>query len=252
MSILFLIITATFLVSLISFVGVLILFLKEKILDKALLFLVAFSAGGLMAGAFFNLMPEAIEEGQKQGEPLIFSFLYLIVGFCLFFILEQGIHWHHHHQTRHPEIAPFSYLILISDGLHNFIDGLIIAGSFLAGFPVGVVTTLAVIIHEIPQEIGDFGILIYGGVKRIKALFLNFLSAVVAVLGGITGFFLFEKISGSIFFLLSFAAGTFLYISASDLIPQIKQEGNFKNSAIYFLVFILGLSLIWLLTAFLA
>lgn len=252
MSALFLIIAATFLVSLISFVGTLILFLKEKLLNKIILVLVAFSAGGLMAGAFFNLMPEAIEEGQKQGEPLIFSFLYLILGFCFFFILEQGIRWHHHHQTRHPEIAPFSYLILVSDGLHNFIDGLIIAGSFLASFPIGVVTTLAVIIHEIPQEIGDFGILIYGGVKRLKALFLNFLSAAVAVLGGITGFFLFEKITEGISFLLAFAAGAFLYISASDLIPQIKQESNFKNSVVYFLIFVLGLTLIWLLTTFLA
>ena len=252
MSILFWIIVATFLVSLISFAGVSILFLKEKLLSKIILVLVAFSAGGLMASAFFNLMPEAIKEGQKRGESLIISFLYLILGFCFFFILEQGIRWHHHHQTRHPEIAPFSYLILVSDGLHNFIDGLIIAGSFLAGFPVGVVTTLAVIAHEIPQEIGDFGILIYGGIKRLRALFLNFLSAIAAVLGGITGFFLFEKITESISLLLAFAAGTFLYISASDLIPQIKPGGNFKNSAAYFLVFVLGLALIWLLTTLLA
>ena len=248
MSTLFWIIAATFLVSLISFAGISILFLKERLVNKIILVLVAFSAGGLMAGAFFDLMPEAIE----QGESLFSSFTYLIIGFCLFFILEQFIKWHHHHATRHPEIAPFSYLILISDGLHNFIDGLIIAGSFLAGFPVGAVTTLAVIMHEIPQEISDFSILIYGGVKKIRALFLNFLSAVIAVFGGITGFFLFQNIAGSIPFLLAFAAGTFLYISASDLIPQIKSEGSFKNSAVYFLVFILGLALIGLLTTILA
>jgi len=243
-SVLFLIIIATSLVSLISFVGVSILFLKEQALSKIILILVAFSAGGLMGGAFFDLIPEAVE----QGGSLFASLSFVIVGFCSFFVLEQFIKWHHHHSARHPEIASFSYLILISDGLHNFIDGLIIAGSFLAGFPVGVVTTLAIVMHEIPQEIGDFGILIYGGVKRLRALFLNFLSAFIAVFGGITGFFLFENISGNISFLLAFAAGTFLYISASDLIPQIKSEGSFKNSAAYFLVFILGLALIWLLT----
>lgn len=150
-----------------------------------------------MGGAFFDLMPEAIE----QGGSLFANFFCLIIGFCFFFILEQFIGWHHHHQTRHPEIASFSYLILISDGLHNFIDGLIIAGAFLASFPVGVVTTLVVVIHEIPQEIGDFGVLVYGGLKRATALFLNFLSGLVAVFGGIIGFFIFEKISGGVFFL---------------------------------------------------
>lgn len=248
MTTLFWIIAATFLVSLISFVGALILFLKEKLLSKIILVLVAFSAGGLMAAAFFDLLPEAVE----QGSSLSAVFSYLIIGFCLFFILEQFIKWHHHHSVKHPEIAPFSYLILISDGLHNFIDGLIIAGSFLSGFPIGAITTLAVIIHEIPQEIGNFGILIYGGVKKIKALFLNFLSAVAAVLGGIAGFFLFKNMAGSIPFLLALAAGAFLYVSASDLIPQIKSEGSFKNSAVYFLVFVLGLALIWLLTTSLA
>lgn len=238
------ILVATFLVSLISFVGVLILFLKDKLLNKIILVLVSFSAGGLMGAAFFNLLPEA------GFSPNVF--LYLIFGFCAFFILEHFIKWHHHHSTQHPEIAPFSYLILIADGLHNFIDGLIIAGSFLASFQVGIIATLAVAMHEIPHEIGNFSILIYFGVKKIKALFLNFLSAVAAVLGGIIGFFLFKNIAGGIPFLLAFAAGTFLYISASDLIPEIKQESNSKNSAVNFLVFILGLALIWALTAILA
>ncbi|MEK9134946.1 MAG: ZIP family metal transporter [Patescibacteria group bacterium] len=246
------ILIATFLVSLISFVGVLILFLKDKLLNKIILVLVAFSAGGLMASALFDLMPEAIEKGQEEGVSLIAIFLYFVIGFCAFFILEQFIKWHHHHSTRHPEIAPFSYLILISDGLHNFIDGLIIAGSFLASFQIGVIATLAVAMHEIPQGIGNFGILIYGGVKRLRALFLNFLSAIAAVLGGIIGFFLFKNIAEAIPFLLAFAAGSFIYISASDLIPEIKQESNSKNSAVHFLVFILGLTLIWLLTALLA
>ncbi len=245
------ILIATFLISLISFIGVLILFLKDKLLNKIILILVAFSAGGLMASAFFDLMPEAIEKGREQGDSLTSAFFYLVIGFCSFFILEQFIKWHHHHSTRHPEIAPFSYLILISDSVHNFIDGIIIAGSFLASFQVGVIATLAVAMHEIPQGIGNFGILIYGGVKKIKALFLNFLSAIAAVLGGIIGFFLFKNIAEGIPFLLAFAAGSFIYISASDLIPEIKQESNSKNSTVHFLVFILGLALIWTLTGLL-
>ncbi|MFC1789839.1 ZIP family metal transporter [Patescibacteria group bacterium] len=237
MSNFYLIIIATSIVSLVSFVGVLILFLKEKILDRTLLFFVAFSGGALMGGAFLHLLPEAIEKTDKTFE----IFLYLILGFCIFFILEQFIKWHHHHSTQHPEIMPFSYLILVSDILHNFIDGLIIAGAFLVSVPAGIVTTLAVIFHEIPQEIGDFAVLIYGGFKKTKALLLNFASALVAIFGGIVGFFLFSKMGGAITIILPITAGGFLYIAASDLIPQIKEEKNTGKSAIYFLIFLTGI-----------
>jgi len=132
-------------------------------------------------------------------------------------------------------------LILISDGIHNFIDGMIVAASFLTGYPIGVVTALAVALHEIPQEIGDFGVLVYGGMKKIKALFLNFLSASAIIFGGLFGFILSEKIGERILFLLPFAAGSFIYISASDLIPQIKETKEFKKSVIYFLVFLTGI-----------
>lgn len=247
MSVLFHILISTFLISVISFIGVFTLFLKEKLLDKILLILVAFSAGALIGGAFLHLIPEAIEKVGLEGNSLLKIFLYLIFGFCIFFILEQFIRWHHHHATRHPEIAPFSYLILISDAVHNFIDGLIIAASFVVAFPVGVVTVLAVAFHEIPQEIGDYGVLVYGGFKRIKALFLNFLSAISVIFGGIIGFLLSEKIGQSIIFLLPFAAGNFIYIAASDLIPEIKHKESFKRSINYFLVFLLGIVLMLLL-----
>ena len=247
MSVLFHILISTFLISVISFIGVFTLFLKEKLLDRILLILVAFSAGALIGGAFLHLIPEAIEKVGLEGNSLLKIFLYLIFGFCIFFILEQFIRWHHHHATRHPEIAPFSYLILISDAVHNFIDGLIIAASFVVAFPVGVVTVLAVAFHEIPQEIGDYGVLVYGGFKRIKALFLNFLSAISVIFGGIIGFLLSEKIGQSIIFLLPFAAGNFIYIAASDLIPEIKHKESFKRSIGYFFVFLLGIVLMLLL-----
>lgn len=236
---LFWIIISTFLISLIAFIGALTLFLKERVLNKILLLLVSFSAGALIGSAFLHLIPEAIEEA---GETSVFEiFLYLILGFCTFFILEQFLKWHHHHATEHPEIMPFSYLILISDALHNFIDGLIIAGSFMVSFPMGFITSLAVILHEIPQEIGDFAVLIYGGIKKVKALFLNFISATVAILGGVIGFFFFQKVGEGILFLLPFTAGSFIYIAASDLIPQIKQEWDIKKSIIHLLVFLTGI-----------
>jgi zinc and cadmium transporter len=242
MSTLFFIIIATFLVSLISFIGALTLFLKEKTLDKILLFLVALSAGALLGGAFFDLIPEAINKVGVAEESLFKIFLYLIFGFCVFFILEKYIKWHHHHSISHPEIKSFSYLILVSDGIHNFIDGLIIAGAFVASFPVGLATTLAVIFHEIPHELGNFGVLVYGGFSRVKALFFNFLSAIFAILGGFFGFFLSEKIGSSAVFLLPFAAGGFVYIAASDLIPRINEEENSKKSIFHFLIFLTGIA----------
>jgi zinc and cadmium transporter len=241
------IILITFLISLISFVGAAILFLKEEILDKTLLILVAFSAGALIGGAFLHLIPETISIVGVEGSSVLKAFLYLILGFSAFFVLEHFFKWHHHHAKDHPKIMPFSYLILFSGGVHNFINGLIVAASFIVAFPVGMVTALAVALHEIPQEIGDFGILVYGGFKKVKALFLNFLSAITIVFGGVTGFLLSERIGDSIVFLLPFAAGGFIYVAASDLIPEIKKEGNFKKSAIHFLVFLSGISLMLLI-----
>lgn len=244
------IIIATFCISLISFVGVLLLFLKDKLLDKILLILVAFSAGSLIGGAFLHLMPEAITQAAGDESLILNLFLYLIFGFCIFFVLEQFIGWHHHHAAKHPEIMTFSYSILISDSLHNFIDGLIIAGSFVAGFQIGLVTALAVILHEIPQEIGDFGVLVYGGFTKTKALLLNFLSALAAIFGGIVGYLFLEKTNEFAIFLLPFAAGNFIYIACSDLIPEIKKEGeDVRKTLFYFFIFLSGIGLMWVLRA---
>ena len=170
------IVVVTFLISLVAFIGALALFLREKILNKILLVFVAFSAGALIGGAFFHLIPEAIHEIGVDEMSIFVIFSCLLVGFCTFFVLEQLICWHHHHATSHPKIMPFSYLILISDGIHNFIDGLVIAASFMINFQIGIVTTLAIAFHEIPQEIGDFGVLVYGGFKKARALILNYLT----------------------------------------------------------------------------
>jgi len=236
----------TFAISLIAFVGALTLFIKEKFMNKILLVFVAFSAGALIGGAFLHLMPEAVM-GVMEVSPnemsILNIFLYLLLGFCIFFILEQLIRWHHHHSTTHPKIMPFSYLILISDGMHNFIDGLVMAASFMVSFPVGTVTALAIALHEIPQEIGDFGVLTYGGFKRVKALILNYLSATTVVFGGIIGYLLHGWIGESIVFLLPFAAGNFIYIASTDLIPEIRYKESLTKSSVRFAVFLAGIGL---------
>lgn len=234
------IILTTVAISLTAWIGILTLFLREELLDKILLLLVALAAGSLIGGAFIHLLPRAIANmGSDHTLPL---FLYLIAGFCMFYILEQFLHWHHHHASTHDH-RPVSYLVLISDTVHNFIDGLVIAGSFLVGVPLGIVTTLAIALHEIPQEIGDFGVLVFSGFDRRTALVLNYLTQVTVILGGIIGFYLNDLITDLPSVLLPFAAGSFIYIASSDLIPEIKQEENVIRSALYFLVFLIGIGI---------
>jgi len=236
------IIGSTFLISLIAWVGALALFLKEELLDKILLVLVALSAGGLIGGAFLHLLPEAISRLEAASSTTLNLFSYLLVGFCLFFVLEQFIRWCHEHYRIHQK-KPVSYLVLISDLVHNFIDGLVIAGSFMVGFPVGVVTTFAIALHEIPQEIGDFGVLIYGGFRKTRALIWNYISAITVIFGGIAGYYLSAILNGSAVLLLPFAAGNFIYIAASDLIPEIKHGEDIRRNLIHFFTFLIGILL---------
>jgi zinc and cadmium transporter len=240
----------TFLISLVAFMGALALFLKEKILERILLVLVAFSAGALIGGAFLHLIPEAIHEIGVDEMSIFTTFSYLLVGFCTFFVLEQIISWHHHHSTSHPKVMPFSYLILVSDGLHNFIDGLVIAASFMVNFNIGITTALAIALHEIPQEIGDFGVLVYGGFNKVRALYLNYISAITVFFGGIVGFLLYSWIGESIALLLPFAAGNFIYIASTDLIPEIRFKQSIVKSLMRFVVFLAGVGLMMVIRFF--
>jgi zinc and cadmium transporter len=235
------IVVATFIISLISFVGVLTFILNEKWLNKILLVLVALSSGALLGGAFLHLLPEAINE---VGAGLD-VFLYLLLGFCLFFILEQFLHWQHQHDTTHG-VEPFSYLILVSDGFHNFIDGVVMAASFITSYPVGIATTVAIALHEIPQELGDFGVLVYGGFSKSRALTFNYISAITAILGGIIGYFASSILQSSIVYLLPFAAGHFIYIAAADLIPEIKHKESMPRAILHFCVFLIGIGIMLL------
>lgn len=233
-------ILATIIVSLFSFIGVLTLALKEKLLNKITMLLVGFSAGALIGGAFLHLIPEALEK--SKGDSL---FLYVIIGFVIFYILEKFLYWRHCHKAK-CGVHMFTYLNLIGDAVHNFTDGLIIVASFVVDFKLGLATTLAVIAHEIPQEFGDFGVLIYGGFSKVKALFYNFLSGLTAIVGAVVGFFLYSVIEEKIIFLLPLTAGGFIYIAASDLIPELRKEMNIKRSLLPFLFFLFGVAFMWL------
>ncbi len=227
------------LVSLISFAGLLTLSIKISLLKKILIYMVSFSAGALLGDAFIHLLPEAIK---NTGLTLNIS-VYLLIGILLSFILEKIINWRHCHI--HPNtkdhIHPFAIMNLFGDAVHNLIDGLIIGASYLAGFPIGIATTLAVILHEIPQEIGDFGVLLQGGFSKNKALFFNFLTALTAILGAIISLVLSNYIENLILFLIPFAAGGFIYIAGSDLIPELHKELKIKNSLLQFLAIVLGI-----------
>ena len=238
-STLFQILIAVILVSLVSLVGI-FLFLKEKVIKKYLFYLVSFAAGSLLGAAFLDLLPEAFESGFKESVPV-----FIIIGILSFFILEKFLHWHHHH-TGKKEVHAFNYLNTIGDGLHNFLDGAIIAVSFLNSTKIGIVVTIAVVAHEIPQEIGDFVILIYGGWSKLKALVINFLTALTAVLGALFAYFYSGFISNSSIYLTSFAIGGFIYIAGTDLIPEIQKEKNIRKSYIQFILLIFGVLLIWL------
>jgi len=225
----------TFIVGLVSLVGIFSLWVKDKALKKILFILVAFSAGALLSGALFHLLTESLET-----LPTTKAFSYLLVGFILFFIIERFLHWHHCH-TGKCDKHPFTYLILFGDGVHNLIDGLIIAASFFVSIPFGIVTSLIIIGHEIPQELGDFGALVYGGFSKFKALIYNFVSQIICVIGGIIGYFLSGSVTGITSFILPFAAGGFIYISASDLIPELHKEPDLKKSLTSFSFFIIGI-----------
>lgn len=240
-STLFQILIAVVIVSLISIIGILI-FLRKKILGRILFFMVSFAAGTLLGVAFIDLLPEALEGGFKESVPI-----FILLGILSFFVLEKFLYWHHHHAGHEQEeVHGFTYLSIIGDGIHNFLDGALIAISFMNNTALGIVTTIAIIAHEIPQEISDFGILIYGGFSRLKALVYNFLTALTSVIGALAAYFYSGAIENSSIFLISFAIGGFVYIASTDLIPEIHKEKGFKKSLVQLILLIFGILLIWL------
>jgi zinc and cadmium transporter len=239
------IMASTLAMSAIAWVGLVTAALNEQQLRKLLLPLVAFASGSLLAGALLHLLPEAVAAGGQE----IGTFLPALVGFALFFLIEQFLAWHRTHTGDAAAKQPVTYLILLADGLHNFVGGLAIGASFMVGTDVGIVTWIAAAAHELPQELGDFGILVRGGWSRSPALVANFLSAATIVPGGLAAYFLSADLDEA--WLLSFAAGNFIYIAASDLIPEVKHDRNLLKNLIHFASFVGGILLILATRAFL-
>lgn len=223
------------LISLISFVGVFAFLIKEDLLKKIIMYLVSFSIGTMLGASFLHLIKEALEMSENV-------LIYVIVGFLFSFVLEKFIKWRHCHNPNHfyKKVHSFAYINLAGDMVHNFIDGIIIAASYLISIPLGISTTIAVMIHEIPQEIGDFAVLIHGGFSKGKALLLNFFTALTAVIGLFFGLYLATSNTFIVSFLIAFAAGNFIYIAASDLIPELHKDNKIKNSLLQLLFIVLG------------
>ena len=240
-------ILSTLIVSLMAFVGVLTLSIKKKWLEKALFILISLSAGGLLGDVFFHLLPELVE---KEGGFTSNIAIMILTGIVGFYILEKFVIWHHHHNLETPDdhenhehvhTHSLGIMNLAGDAFHNLLDGMIIGASFMISPVVGFSTTLAVILHEIPQEFGDFGVLIHSGFSVRKALFFNFLSGLVAVFGAVLVFYIGGYSETFSQYLIPLAAGSFIYIAGSDLIPELKKELGLKNSILQLLALIVGI-----------
>ena len=232
------------LVSVFSLIGIFAIGFSAARLNRALVYMIAFSAGALLGDAFLHLLPEIVAE---VGFGINIS-LYILVGIAGSFIVEKIIHWRHcHHTTTVDHPHPFAWMNLFGDVTHNFIDGLIIGAAYLVSIPVGIATTMAVVFHEIPQEIGDFGVLIHGGFSKGKALVLNFLVALTSVLGVVVALLLSGYVEGMTVFLIPFAAGSFIYIASADLIPEMHKQVKISKSLMQFFWFVLGVGVMVLL-----
>lgn len=243
----------TLLGSVFSLIGGILLLFKEKFVVKFSHFLAAFAAGTLLGTVFFDLLPEAAHEAEHLAEEGLFPeefniFIFVLIGILMFFLLERFIHWFHHHQHEYVDekIKPTIPLIVAGDTVHNFIDGVVIAATFMVSIPLGIVTTLSVAAHEIPQEIGDFGILLHKGLKRKKIILVNIFSALAAVLGALLAFSLGERIEFSLPILLALTSGFFIYIAASDLIPEIHHENRRGFAFIETALMFSGVATIWI------
>jgi len=228
---------ATALISLGSFAGVLTLIVGEKFLSKIIFLLVSLSSGVLIGNAFIHLLPEAL-----KSLPSDTVFGIVLFAFVIFFLIEKLFHWQHCHKVN-CETHVFGYMNLFGDAIHNLIDGVIIGGTFVTSVPLGILTAVTIGLHEIPKEVCDFGVLLHSGFSKKKALYSNFLVKLTIVVGSILGSLFAESIHGFVSYLLPFAAGGFLYIAGSDLIPEIKKEDNPKKSALSFLLFLVGIGL---------
>ena len=242
--VLFEIVAATAFVSLISLLGIVFFFFDKGKVEALMMPLVGFSTGAILGAAFFDLLPESIASLGAEG-----ALAAAFAGMIAAFVMEKVIHIHHHHHVDHAgeHKHPLGTLMLVGGAMHSFFDGVAIAAGFLAGMPIGITTTVAVIFHEIPHGIGNFSLLIYSGYEKKKALMLNFLAALSSVAGGLLFYFFAGEVKGLEAYALAFTAGTFIYIASADMFPELHKEKNAKNSIVQLACVLFGAALIWLL-----
>ena len=231
-------------ISALSLIGAVTLVLAPRTLARVLPTLIAFAAGALLGDAFLHLIPEVAESDAGLDVTASFG---LLGGMLLFFVLEKILHWHHAHVPSEEVLHPVATTNLLADALHNFIDGGIVAGAFLISPGVGVATAIAVALHEIPQELGDFGILIHAGLKARRALALNLLTALAALVGAAVTLFIAGQTAGFDRFLLPITAGGFIYIASTDLFPELHKEPHAARSALQLLALLAGMGVMALL-----
>ncbi len=224
--------------SALALVGAITVFMSASTLDRIVLPMVGLAAGSLLGGAFFHMLPESVDAlGNGTG-----AYLAVVVGFIVFFVLEQFLHWHHCHRAEHSEHRPLGHLVLLADGLHNLIGGLAVGGAFVVDIRVGIVTWLVAAAHEVPQELGDFGVLVHSGWQRRSALAWNLASALTFLVGAVAAYALAERVE--VAYLLPFAAGNFLYIGAADLLPEITSETRTRDKLETSGTFLVGLGIL--------
>ncbi len=227
--------------SAIALVGSVTLLLSESTLKRITLPLVAFAAGSLLGGAFLHMIPAAVTES-RSGNGI---FLWILIGFSAFFVVEQFMHWHHCHREYSDCKQPVGYLILFGDGIHNFTGGLAVASAFMVDIRLGITTWIAAAAHEIPQELGDFAVLIHGGWSKRGALLMNLLSALTFPIGGVLAYA--ASFEFDVSFLLPFAAGNFIYIAASDMVPEVNRHRSLVSNFVHFGSLMTGILLLLIL-----
>lgn len=239
-------IISVFIVSLTSLAGLVMLSASETSIKKLVNFLISFSAGAMIGDVFIHLLPDLVSKQQ-------FTFqisLYVLATILAFFVLERMLHWyHHHHFSLDPHdhhIKPLAFVNLIGSSLHNITDGLVVGGAYLLDVRLGVATTIAVVLHEIPREIGDFGIFVYSGFSKGRALFFNFLTGLIALVGVFASLWI-GKSQNFLPVLIAIAIGSFIYIALADLIPEThKSEGK---AYAHLATFCLGIFMMFILLA---
>ena len=228
------------LMSLIAIIGGLFILLPEPTLQRWLKPMVAFAAGSLIGGALFHMLPHALADAGPHAHH---AMLWVAVGFTLFFALDQLLEWHHCHKPPSQHVRPLGPLLLIGDGAHNLLGGLAIGAIFLVDIRAGIAAWVAAAMHEIPQEIGDFGAIVHAGYSKKRALLYNFISALTFPLGGVIAWAAGQHMD--IHFLIALGAGNFLYIAGADMLPEVKRAERFSESLTRFGFFVLGVTLLY-------